>query len=114
MQVKLDCERIRPLIDAALDGELDAIGQMTFDDHLATNDAGTIAAGSVSGLGLPAAGIVWNAGRLAALDLNLGKRRIFADFPCHQALFPDQLRGIAHLHQAAAVAALAHPAVCAH
>jgi anti-sigma factor RsiW len=36
MRGNLDCERIRPLIDAALDGELDAIGQMTFDDHLAT------------------------------------------------------------------------------
>jgi anti-sigma factor RsiW len=36
MRSKLDCERIRPLIDAAVDGELDAINQMSFDDHLAT------------------------------------------------------------------------------
>ncbi len=31
---KLDCEQVRSLIDAALDGELDAVGQVAFDEHL--------------------------------------------------------------------------------
>lgn len=36
MRAKLDCGDIRSLIDAAVDGELDAVSQMTFEDHLAT------------------------------------------------------------------------------